>query len=210
MTTTQDVSADTSLPAPGTYTVDPIHSTIGFVARHLVASKVRGLFTEFEGTIVIGDTPEASSVTATVKAASITTNQEQRDAHLKSPDFLDFENHPEPDARLEEDHREGRTGLRVGHGPHDPRHHQGSGVRSRVPGHESRSRTEHDCRWIRGHRDDRSSRLRRQLQRIPRERGDRRWKQGDAGARDRILQAEPGLPPGRRRRPGAIPVGTIE
>jgi polyisoprenoid-binding protein YceI len=95
MTSTQEVVADTNLPAPGTYTVDPIHSTIGFVARHLVASKVRGLFTEFEGTIVIADTPEASSVNATVKAASITTNQEQRDAHLKSPDFLDFENHPE-------------------------------------------------------------------------------------------------------------------
>jgi polyisoprenoid-binding protein YceI len=95
MTSTQEVVPDTNLPAPGTYTVDPIHSTIGFVARHLVASKVRGLFTEFEGTIVIADTPEASSVNATVKAASITTNQEQRDAHLKSPDFLDFENHPE-------------------------------------------------------------------------------------------------------------------
>ena len=82
------------LPAPGTYNVDPMHSQVGFVARHLVASKVRGNFTEFEGAVVIGDTPETSSVTATVQAASITTNNEQRDGHLKSPDFLDLENHP--------------------------------------------------------------------------------------------------------------------
>ena len=94
MTTTQDVSADTSLPAPGTYTVDPIHSTIGFVARHLVASKVRGRFTDFSGSITIGDTPETSSVQATVQAASITTDNEMRDAHLKSPDFLEFETFP--------------------------------------------------------------------------------------------------------------------
>jgi len=82
------------LPAPGTYNVDASHSQVGFVARHLVASKVRGHFTEFEGAVVIGDTPEASSVTATIQAASITTNNEQRDGHLKSPDFLDLENHP--------------------------------------------------------------------------------------------------------------------
>ena len=53
-----------NLPAPGVYSVDAIHSTIGFVARHLVASKVRGRFTEFTGTITIGDTPETSSVEA--------------------------------------------------------------------------------------------------------------------------------------------------
>ena len=82
------------LPAPGTYNVDPMHSQVGFVARHLVASKVRGTFTEFEGAIVIGDTPETSSVTATIQAASITTDNEMRDGHLKSADFLDLENHP--------------------------------------------------------------------------------------------------------------------
>ncbi len=82
------------LPASGTYAIDPVHSTIGFSARHLVASKVRGSFTEFEGSVVIGDTPETSSVTATVQAASITTHNEMRDGHLKSPDFLDLENHP--------------------------------------------------------------------------------------------------------------------
>ena len=81
-------------PAAGTYNVDPVHSTIGFVARHLVASKVRGRFTDFVGAITIGDTPESSSVEATVQAASITTDNEMRDAHLKSPDFLEFETYP--------------------------------------------------------------------------------------------------------------------
>jgi len=94
MTTAQDFDS-TTLPAPGVYQVDAIHSTVGFVARHLVASKVRGVFTEFEGTVTIGDTPETSSVTAKVKAQSITTHQEQRDEHLLSPDFLDSNNHPE-------------------------------------------------------------------------------------------------------------------
>ena len=94
MTSTQ-TQPTTTLPAPGTYTVDPVHSTVGFVVRHLVASKVRGSFTEFEGSIVVGATPEASSVTATVKAASIVTNQAQRDEHLRSSDFLEAATHPE-------------------------------------------------------------------------------------------------------------------
>ena len=86
--------ATSNQPAAGIYNVDAVHSTVGFVARHLVASKVRGRFTDFTGTITIGDTPETSSVEATVQAASITTDNEMRDAHLKSPDFLEFETYP--------------------------------------------------------------------------------------------------------------------
>lgn len=82
------------LPAAGVYNVDAVHSTVGFIARHLVASKVRGNFTDFSGVITIGDTPESSSLEATVQASSITTNNEMRDGHLKSADFLDLENHP--------------------------------------------------------------------------------------------------------------------
>ncbi|HEY7931734.1 MAG TPA: YceI family protein [Acidimicrobiales bacterium] len=83
-----------ALPEPGVYTIDPVHSTVGFVARHLVAAKVRGQFTEFAGTVTVGETPETSSVDATVQAESITTNNEMRDGHLKSGDFLDQENFP--------------------------------------------------------------------------------------------------------------------
>jgi polyisoprenoid-binding protein YceI len=83
-----------NLPTPGTYTIDAVHSSVGFVTRHLVAAKVRGNFTDFAGTITVGDTPETSKVEAIVQAASITTANEMRDGHLKSPDFLDLENHP--------------------------------------------------------------------------------------------------------------------
>jgi polyisoprenoid-binding protein YceI len=94
MTATQEQTTQSTLPNPGTYTVDPIHSNVGFVARHLVATKVRGSFTEFEGTIVIGETPESSSVRAAAKASSIKTNQDQRDEHLRSSDFFEVEKYP--------------------------------------------------------------------------------------------------------------------
>ena len=84
----------TALPAPGVYTIDAVHSSFGFVARHLVASKVRGNFSDFSGSITLGDSAADSSVEATVQAASITTNNEMRDNHLKSADFLEFEKFP--------------------------------------------------------------------------------------------------------------------
>lgn len=83
-----------NFPSAGTYTVDGVHSSVGFVVRHLVAAKVRGHFSEFAGVVTIGDSPETSSVEATVQAASISTNNEMRDGHLKSADFLDLDNHP--------------------------------------------------------------------------------------------------------------------
>jgi len=96
MTSTQTAQpAARLLPTPGTYQVDPIHSSLGFVARHLVTSKVRGHFAEFGGTIVIGPTPETSSVTATAQAASVATNQAQRDEHLRSSDFLESATYPQ-------------------------------------------------------------------------------------------------------------------
>ena len=83
-----------NLPAPGLYTVDPVHSSLGFIARHLVASKVRGNFNDFSGSFTVGDSPETSSVEFTVQAASISTNNEMRDGHLKSADFLELEKYP--------------------------------------------------------------------------------------------------------------------
>ncbi len=92
MTTTDSTTA--TLPKVGTYTIDPAHTEVGFVARHLVGTKVRGRFTEVEGTFTVAENPEDSTLEATVQAASIHTNQEQRDEHLRTNDFLDVPNHP--------------------------------------------------------------------------------------------------------------------
>jgi polyisoprenoid-binding protein YceI len=78
----------------GTWAIDPVHSEVGFTARHFGVSKVKGRFDKFEGTFVTGEDPLASSVTATIDASSINTNQEQRDAHIRSADFFHAEEHP--------------------------------------------------------------------------------------------------------------------
>jgi polyisoprenoid-binding protein YceI len=82
------------LPPAGTYVVDPNHSSVGFVARHLIGAKVRGKFREFEGQIEITDPPEHSSLRASAQVKSIDTGQAKRDAHLLSSDFLDLDQYP--------------------------------------------------------------------------------------------------------------------
>jgi polyisoprenoid-binding protein YceI len=81
------------LPPAGTYTFDPAHTTVEFIGKHMF-TKTRGRFTKAEGTIVIGETPETSSVAVTIDAASIQSNSEQRDGHLVSADFLNVERWP--------------------------------------------------------------------------------------------------------------------
>jgi len=79
---------------PGTWNIDPSHSIVSFVARHLVITKVRGTFGEVSGAVVIADDKLASTVQATIGMASITTGDEGRDGHLKSADFFDVETYP--------------------------------------------------------------------------------------------------------------------
>ena len=79
----------------GTWAIDPVHSEVSFVVRHMMVSKVRGRFDKFEGTLVTGESPLASSVTAKVDLTSINTGQEQRDAHIRSADFFEVEKYPE-------------------------------------------------------------------------------------------------------------------
>src|SRR5712692_3702757 len=70
-----------SIPPVGTYELDPTHTVVGFVARHML-SKVRGQFTEFTGTIEVGDSPKDSHLDVEVNTGSITTHTEKRDQHL--------------------------------------------------------------------------------------------------------------------------------
>jgi polyisoprenoid-binding protein YceI len=84
----------TRLPIPGTWFIDPVHSRVEFIARHMMVSKVRGRFRDMSGVIYIDQVPERSAVEATLDAASIDTGDEQRDNHLRSADFLDVERYP--------------------------------------------------------------------------------------------------------------------
>ena len=80
----------------GDYTIDPSHTRIGFSARHAMVTKVRGQFEQFEGSAHVDTVnPANSSVTVTIQAASVTTGNEQRDGHLKTPDFFDIANYPQ-------------------------------------------------------------------------------------------------------------------
>lgn len=80
----------------GSYTIDPVHSRIGFSARHAMVTKVRGAFNEFEGKATLdGDDPEKSAVSVRITAASIDTRNDQRDGHLRTNDFLDAPNFPD-------------------------------------------------------------------------------------------------------------------
>jgi polyisoprenoid-binding protein YceI len=85
----------TPLIATGTWTVDPAHSNVEFSVKHMGIANVRGKFTEFEGTLEIGDDLGSSRAHGKVKVESIDTNEEQRDAHLRSADFFDVERYPE-------------------------------------------------------------------------------------------------------------------
>ncbi|MBA2311341.1 MAG: YceI family protein [Actinobacteria bacterium] len=79
----------------GTWVIDPAHSSAGFSATHMVFSKVRGGFNEIEGGFTVAEDSARSTAHAVLKAASITSNNEQRDGHLRSPDFLDADKYPE-------------------------------------------------------------------------------------------------------------------
>jgi polyisoprenoid-binding protein YceI len=77
----------------GTWVIDPVHSHVGFVIKHMMVSKVRGRFGTFTGEITTAADPLHSRVTASIDATSIDTNNSMRDDHIRSADFLDVANH---------------------------------------------------------------------------------------------------------------------
>jgi polyisoprenoid-binding protein YceI len=103
----------TDLPQPGTWTIDPGHSTIGAVARHLMFTKVRGQFRSFQGAIHVERDIEESRAELEIDAASIDTGNTDRDAHLKSADFLDVERYPKITFRSRQVERTGENTLRL-------------------------------------------------------------------------------------------------
>jgi polyisoprenoid-binding protein YceI len=94
--TTTDTSTLTGVPGyvAGTWSIDPVHSEVGFTVRHMMVSKVRGKFRAFSGEIVTGENPIESSVTAEIDLSSIDTGNEQRDGHIRSADFFEVETYP--------------------------------------------------------------------------------------------------------------------
>jgi polyisoprenoid-binding protein YceI len=94
--TSSTPSTDLQIPGyvAGTWTIDQVHTHVGFVIKHMMVSKVRGHFGAFSGQIVTADDPFASSVTASIDVASINTNNDMRDEHIRSADFFDAEHHP--------------------------------------------------------------------------------------------------------------------
>ncbi len=95
---TADVEAATSVSPinelEGTYTLDTSHSSIGFVARHAMVTKVRGTFGDFVGTATTGKNLQDAKIEVTIQTASVDTKSADRDGHLKSADFFDVEQYP--------------------------------------------------------------------------------------------------------------------
>jgi polyisoprenoid-binding protein YceI len=84
-----------TIPAAGTYNLDVAHTSIGFVVKHMMVSKVRGHFDAFNGSVTIAENPLESTAELTIQTASITTGVGDRDNHLRSDDFLSVEKFPE-------------------------------------------------------------------------------------------------------------------
>ena len=102
------------LPAPGTWQIDPGHTEVGFVGRHLVLTKVRGRFLGVEGTIEVADDPADTTVEVTVDMASVESGSDARDEHLRSADLFDVERHPTATFRGRADAWQGTTGRLAG------------------------------------------------------------------------------------------------
>src|SRR5712691_13568829 len=85
---------DRVIPVAGVYDIDDAHTSVEFVGRHLMITKVRGRFSDVRGQITIGEEPESSHVEVEIGVASLSSGNDDRDAHLRSADFFDVEQYP--------------------------------------------------------------------------------------------------------------------
>jgi polyisoprenoid-binding protein YceI len=104
---------DIEIPPAGTYDIDPAHTTVEIIARHMMIAKVRGRFEQFEGHLEIGEDLSGSRAEVKIEAGSINTAEEQRDTHLRSPDFLDVEGWPHIEFRAERPEHLGGNRFRI-------------------------------------------------------------------------------------------------
>jgi polyisoprenoid-binding protein YceI len=91
---TLDLAPAPPLPAPGHWAIDPAHTSVRFVARHIGLAEVHGRFNAFQGALLIAPNIEQSQIDVVIDAASIDTNVQMRDDHLRSADFLNVERYP--------------------------------------------------------------------------------------------------------------------
>jgi polyisoprenoid-binding protein YceI len=97
-----------------TWTVDVAHSNVGFITRHMMISKVRGKFTGVKGELQIPEgTAIPESIVADIDVNSVDTRDEQRDGHLRSPDFFDVANHPHLSFKSTSIRKTSETGSRL-------------------------------------------------------------------------------------------------
>lgn len=92
---TRQGATGTSFPEPGVWALDPAHTSVEFQARHLMVAKVKGHFAGTQGTLVVADDPARSTAEIVIDATTLSTGVADRDAHLKSPDFLEVDAYPQ-------------------------------------------------------------------------------------------------------------------
>jgi polyisoprenoid-binding protein YceI len=85
---------DRIVPVAGVYDLDGAHTSVEFVGRHLMITKVRGRFSDVRGRITIAEEPESSHVEVEIGTATVSSGNDDRDAHLRSADFFDVERYP--------------------------------------------------------------------------------------------------------------------
>ncbi len=94
MTTATMNTAEIQIPVTETWSLDPSHTQVGFAVKHLMIANVKGRFTDVKGFVRLDPATMKPEVTVSIGAASLTTGDDKRDAHLRSPDFLHVEEHP--------------------------------------------------------------------------------------------------------------------
>ena len=93
MTATRTI-ANVEVPTVGTWAIDPGHAEVAFIGRHFGLTKIRGRFTGVNGTVLIADEPNGSTVSVDIETASVSSGDRTRDDHLRSVDFFDVDQHP--------------------------------------------------------------------------------------------------------------------